>query len=54
MLILQAHLIVEQDIEVTLEVLAKSTKYLELNRNPAFTQKVKWIRAFAPLGDDPH
>jgi hypothetical protein len=52
--VLQAHLIVEEELDATLRAVAKNPRHLGLNRNPKFEQKVKWIRAFAPLGDDGH
>ena len=50
--VLKSHFLIEEQIDAVLEATAKNPKHLELERNPRFIQKVKWIRAFAPLGDD--
>jgi hypothetical protein len=47
-----SHLEVEEQLDLTLAAIAKAPKHLDLERNPSFTQKVKWIRAFGPMGDD--
>jgi hypothetical protein len=50
--VLKSHFLVEEQIDAVLEATAKNPKHLELEKNPRFVQKVKWLRAFAPLGDD--
>jgi len=50
--VLKAHFLVEEFLDRALAAAAKSPKHLELERNPRFAQKMKWLRAFAPLGDD--
>jgi hypothetical protein len=48
--VLKSHLEVEEQLDLTLAVVAKNPKHLE--RRPSFFQKVRWIRAFRPMGDD--
>jgi len=50
--VLKAHFLVEEQIDSLLEVVAKNPKHLE--GRPSFDRKVKWIRAFGPLGDNEH
>jgi hypothetical protein len=49
--VLQAHFFIEELIDSILKALAKNPDHLELHRYPAFSQKVKWIRAFGPSGN---
>ena len=50
--VLQAHFEVEGLIDRVLKAIAKSPEHLELKRNRSFAQRVRWIRAFGPMGDD--
>jgi hypothetical protein len=52
--VLKSHFLVEEQLDAVLEAVAKNPKHLELKRNPKFEQKVKWVRAFGPLGHDHH
>jgi|SRR5271165_6921276 len=48
--VLKTHFLIEEFIDLILEEVARNPQHLELER--PFIQKVKWIRAFAPMGDD--
>ena len=50
-MVLKAHFLIEEQLDATLEAAAKGPKYLDLER-ATFAQKVKWVRAFAPEGDN--
>jgi hypothetical protein len=48
--VLKSHFEVEEQLNETLALLAKSPKHLE--GKPSFFQKLRWVRAFGPMGDD--
>jgi len=48
--VLKAHFLIEEQVDLVLETLAKNPKHL--GQNPRFDQKLRWIRAFGPLGDN--
>ena len=50
--VLNTHFLLEAKINELLESVAKSPKFLQLESNIPFAQRVKWLRAFAPFGED--
>ena len=47
---IRSHLLLEEELDSVLEAIAQNRKHLDLEAR--FHQKVKWVRAFAPSGDD--